>query len=189
MIRNIFSEKVLSFSKDINNFTEEELINLARQGNDNAFESLIDKYEDYIYKMAFICTKNEHDALDIFQDTVLKAYISISKLKNPNFFKTWITKILINNVHTSKRYSNRVKDTDLDDYVGDISYSNIEKNLDLYKAIDSLDDKYRTPIILQYFYNLTTLEISEVLDCNENTVKTCIRRAKKKMYDMLKEEI
>lgn len=60
--------------------------------------------------------------------------------------------------------------------------------MDLYDAIDSLDERYKTPIILQYFQDLTTSQISEIMECNENTVKSHIRRAKKKLYDILKEE-
>lgn len=58
----------------------------------------------------------------------------------------------------------------------------------MYDAIDILDEKYRTAIILQYFYDLTIQQISEITNTNENTVKTNIRRAKKKMYDFLKED-
>ena len=65
---------------------------------------------------------------------------------------------------------------------------NIEENIDLYDAIDRLDEKYKTPVILQYFHDLTISQIAEIMECNENTVKSNIRRAKKKLYDILKEE-
>ena len=48
--------------------------------------------------------------------------------------------------------------------------------------------KYKTPVILQYFHDLTIPQIAEIMECNENTVKSNIRRAKKKLYDILKEE-
>ena len=50
------------------------------------------------------------------------------------------------------------------------------------------DKKYKTPVILQYFHDLTIPQIAEIMECNENTVKSNIRRAKKKLYDILKEE-
>ena len=49
----------------------------------------------------------------------------------------------------------------------------------MYDAIDSLDEKYKTPIILQYFQDLTILQIAEVMECNENTIKSYIRRGRK----------
>lgn len=62
--------------------------------------------------------KNEEDALDVLQETIYKAYISIEKLKEPKYFKTWITRILINNaldvIKKEKRISvieERVKKT------------------------------------------------------------------------------
>ena len=66
--------------------------------------------------------------------------------------------------------------------------SMIMQNIDLYDAIDRLDEKYKTPVILQYFHDLTIPQIAEIMECNENTVKSYIRRAKKKLYDILKEE-
>lgn len=86
------------------------------------------------------------------------------------------------------RHYSKFQDEEVEDYIGEISYSRIEENIDLYDAIDSLDEKYKTPIILQYFQDLTVTQISDIMECNENTVKSYIRRGKKKLYDILKEE-
>lgn len=172
-----------------NDYSDEEfLITQSQRGDDYAFERLIDIYEKYLYKMAFLYVKNEHDASDIYQETVLKAYMNISKLKNHKAFKTWITKILINNVYSSNKYFTKFEGSNEENFIGNFSYLYIEEKLDLYDAIDILDEKYRTAIILQYFYDLTIQQISEITNTNENTVKTNIRRAKKKMYDFLKED-
>ena len=57
-----------------NDYSDEEfLITQSQRGDDYAFERLIDIYEKYLYKMAFLYVKNEHDASDIYQETVLKA--------------------------------------------------------------------------------------------------------------------
>lgn len=85
------------------------------------------------------------------------------------------------------RYINKFKDVEVKDYIGEIEYSDIEQKIDLYDAIDILEEKYKTPIILQYFQDLTISQISKILDCNENTVKSYIRRGKKKLYDLLKD--
>lgn len=188
MIKSNIIKRGKVFNIGQKSYSEKFLIKQSQYGNDNSFEKLMDIYESYLYKMAFLYVKNEHDALDIYQETVLKAYMNISKLKDPKSFKTWITKILINNVYTRSRHYNKFQDECVEDYIGDFSYSNIEDKLDLYDAIDVLEEKYRTPIILQYFYDLTNQQISEITNSNENTVKTNIRRAKKKMYDILKED-
>ncbi|MGL5715072.1 MAG: sigma-70 family RNA polymerase sigma factor [Paraclostridium sp.] len=189
MIESVAMRKLKLFKRNQKEYTEEELINEARKGCGESFEKLIKIHKEYLYKTAFLYVKNEHDALDIYQETVYKAYINISKLRNEKFFKTWITKILINNVNMKNRHYNKFQDNQVEDYIGEISYSNLEEHMDLYDAVDSLEEKYKTPIILQYFHDLTIMQISEVMECNENTVKSNIRRAKKKLYDILKEEI
>lgn len=188
MFEEIAIKNIKIFNKKQDEYSEYKLINKAQDGCNESFEKLINKYKEYIYKTAFLYVKNEHDALDVYQETIYKAYINISSLRNSNFFKTWITKILINNVNIKYRHYNKFQDEEVEDYIGEISYSNIEEHMDLYDAIDSLDEKYKTPIILQYFQDLTTSQIADIMECNENTVKSYIRRAKKKLYNILKEE-
>lgn len=188
MTENIVLKRVRLFSKKSKLIEEIDLISKAKKGSDKAFEELINIYKEYLYKMAFIYTKNEHDALEIYQETVYKAYLNIDKLKDTSYFKTWITRILINNVNMKNRHVNRFKDVEVEDYIGEIEYSSIEEKIDLYDAIEVLEEKYKTPIILQYFQDLTVSQISKIMDCNENTVKSYIRRGKKKLYDLLKEE-
>lgn len=188
MIENIAIKKIRFLNKKKEEYREYELVNKAQEGCDESFEKLINTYKEYLYKTAFLYVKNEHDALDIYQETVYKAYINISKLRNPSFFKTWLTKILINNVNIKHRHYSKFQDEQVEDFIGEISYSNIEENIDLYDAIDSLEEKYKTPVILQYFQDLTISQIAQIMECNENTAKSYIRRAKKKLYDILKEE-
>ena len=193
MIKSIAMKKIKIFNKEMDGNErkkekEYKLVEKAHMGCDESFEELIKMYKEYLYKMAFMYVKNEHDALDIYQETVYKSYINISKLRNFEFFKTWITKILINNVNLKNRHYNKFQDEQVEYYIGEISYSNIEENMDLHDAVDSLSEKFKTPIILQYFYDLTVTQIAEIMDCNENTVKSYIRRGKKMLYDILKEE-
>ena len=189
MAENIILKRVKIFSKKSKLTEEIDLVSKAKKGSDEAFEELINIYKEYLYKMAFIYTKNEQDALDIYQETVYKIYLNIDKLKDSSYFKTWITRILINNVNMKNRHVNKFKDVEVEDYIGKIEYSSIEEKIDLYDAIDILEEKYKTPIILQYFQDLTVSQISKIMDCNENTVKSYIRRGKKKLYDLLKEEL
>ena len=175
MIENIAIKRIGFLNKKQREYTEYKLVQQAQNGCDESFEKLINSYKEYLYKTAFLYVKNEHDALDIYQETVYKAYINIQKLRNTKFFKTWIIKILINNVNMKNRHYNKFQDEPVEDYIGEIEYSN-------------MDEKYKTPVILQYFHDLTISQIAEIMECNENTVKSNIRRAKKKLYDILKEE-
>lgn len=188
MIKSNILNKVRGFDIGKELSVEETLIKQSQWGNDDAFENLIDRYEGYLYKMAFLYAKNEQDAMDIYQETVLKAYLNITKLKDRKAFKTWITKILVNNVYTKNNQAKKVQENHIKLDTKEFNHIDIEEKIDLYDAIDILEEKYRTPIILQYFYDLTTKQISEITNFNENTIKTNIRRGKKKIYEILKEE-
>ncbi|CEN76179.1 RNA polymerase sigma-70 factor [[Clostridium] sordellii] len=188
MIKSNILNKVRGFDIGKELSVEETLIKQSQWGNDDAFEKLIDRYEEYLYKMAFLYVKNEQDAMDIYQETVLKAYLNITKLKDRKAFKTWVTKILVNNVYTKNNQAKKVQENHIKLDTKEFNHIDIEEKIDLYDAIDILEEKYRTPIILQYFYDLTTKQISEITNFNENTIKTNIRRGKKKIYEILKEE-
>ncbi|WP_075809161.1 sigma-70 family RNA polymerase sigma factor [Paraclostridium sordellii] len=188
MIKSNILNKVRGFDIGKELSVEETLIKQSQWGNDDAFEKLIDRYEGYLYKMAFLYVKNEQDAMDIYQETVLKAYLNITKLKDRKAFKTWITKILVNNVYTKNNQAKKVQENHIKLDTKEFNHIDIEEKIDLYDAIDILEEKYRTQIILQYFYDLTTKQISEITNFNENTIKTNIRRGKKKIYEILKEE-
>lgn len=188
MIKSNILNKVRGFDIGKELSVEETLIKQSQWGNDDAFEKLIDRYGGYLYKMAFLYVKNEQDAMDIYQETVLKAYLNITKLKDRKAFKTWITKILVNNVYTKNNQAKKVQENHIKLDTKEFNHIDIEEKIDLYDAIDILEEKYRTPIILQYFYDLTTKQISEITNFNENTIKTNIRRGKKKIYEILKEE-
>ena len=89
-------------------------------------------------------------------------------------------------------YENRSKSKFVDNFeqielIEYINYENLEEKIDLYNAIDILDEKFKTPIILQYFHDMTIKEISEILESNENTIKTYIRRGKERLYRILNE--
>lgn len=188
MIKSNILNKVRGFDIGKELSVEETLIKQSQWGNYDAFEKLIDRYEGYLYKMAFLYVKNEQDAMDIYQETVLKAYLNITKLKDRKAFKTWITKILVNNVYTKNNQAKKIQENHIKLDIKEFNHIDIEEKIDLYDAIDILEEKYRTPIILQYFYDLTTKQISEITNFNENTIKTNIRRGKKKIYEILKEE-
>lgn len=67
----------------------------AIKGDEYAFELLIKQESGKLYRTAFLYVRNKEDALDVVQDTVYKAYQSITRLRNPEYFSTWLIKILI----------------------------------------------------------------------------------------------
>lgn len=169
----------------------EEQVKLAIKGDEKAFEFLMNLYKEGLYRTAFAYVKNEQDATDILQETVYKAYISIEKIKEPRYFKTWITKILIN---TSIDYVRKNKKVvyiteDLPENPGSYEANAIDEKLDILNSIEKLDDRYKNVVVLKYFQDLTITEISQVLNCPSGTVKTYLNKALSKLRLFLNEEI
>ncbi|MDP4178316.1 MAG: sigma-70 family RNA polymerase sigma factor [Bacillota bacterium] len=169
-----------------------EKVKLAKKGDDNAFYELINERKAMLYKTAFLYVKNKEDAMDIVSDTVFKAYISIKKLKQPEFFNTWLTRILINNsldfIKKNKKVVSLEENKSFHENDNLNTHENKEDVLDLHKAVDKLDDKYKTIVILKYFQDMTLNEIAEVLKCPLGTVKTYLNKALKELRIELIEE-
>lgn len=166
------------------------LVKKAIEGNRDAFEKLINLYFDRLYKEAYIRCKYEEDAKEIVQETIYKAYKNIKHLKEPSFFKTWLSRILINVANDYLRKNGMLElNHDEKDFVKEIHKDDhMEVKIDLYNAIDELEDKYKDVIVLRYIEDLKVDEISEILEIPSNTIKTHIRRAIKEMRNLLKED-
>ena len=80
-----------------------KLVEKAVKGNREAFGDLIVMHQEYLYKLAYLYTKNEQDALDAVQECAMRAMISMDKLREPAYFKTWITRILLNCIYQEQK--------------------------------------------------------------------------------------
>lgn len=185
-------EKTMSISYlDIdrkNKLNEIRLIKESMKGNKESFGILIKNNKEYLYKMAFLYVKDEQDALEVIHETVYRGFLNIEKLKKAKFFNTWITRILINVSidFLKKKGKNEMLDENTPIRKEKCEISTEEK-LDLYNAIDLLNDNYKTVIIMMYFNDMKIKDISRVMEIPENTVKTYLRRAKQALGEVLKE--
>ena len=165
------------------------LVKRAIKGDRQSFENLMDIYFDRLCREAYIRCKYEEDVKEIVQETIYKAYRNIRSLKEPQYFKTWLSRILINVANDYLRNKGMV-DLELDEtsYVKEVVIEDkIEIKIDLYNAIDELEDKYKDAVILRYIDDLKIEDISKILDRPVNTIKTHLRKALKDMKKMLKE--
>jgi RNA polymerase sigma-70 factor (ECF subfamily) len=166
----------------------EKKIKKAKNGNGKAFQELIQNEKNKLFRMAYVYVKNEDDALDIVQDTIHKAFISIKQLKDPHYFSTWIARILINTALDFIKKNNRmIPFSDIDGLHND-QKNRIEEKMDLVGAIERLDVQYKTVIILRFYKDLSIKQIAEILKCPEGTVKTRLHRAINQLKSDLKEE-
>ena len=185
-------EKTMSISYlDIdrkNKLNEIKLIKESMKGNKESFGILIKNNKEYLYKMAFLYVKDEQDALEVIHETVYRAFLNIEKLKKAKFFNTWITRILINvSIYFLKKKGKNEMLDESTPIIKEKCEISTEEKLDLYNAIDLLNDSYKTVIIMMYFNDMKKKDISKVMEITENTVKTYLRRAKQALGEILKE--
>lgn len=170
----------------------EEIVERAINGEEKAFTELVLRYEQDLYKIALTRLHSEYEIEEAVQETMISAYKNLKNLKDKEKFKKWLIKILINKCNEiyRKKIFKLVSFEDLDNYrIIDNSNSELEEKLDFYSIINFLDKKERTIMVLYYGERYTSKEIAEILNKNENTVKTIIHRAKKKLKKRYKEVI
>lgn len=163
----------------------------AIRGDDEAFEYIINNCKERLYRTAFAYVKNEEQALDVVQETVYKAYVSIEKLKNPEYFNTWITRILINNALTVIKKNSKVVYLDNNELINNIiaNEANSDEKIYIWQALEQLELKHREVIVLKYFDDLTVTEIARVLDCPVGTVKTYLNKGLKKLREFVGKDV
>ncbi len=163
----------------------EELIKEAQKGNKEAFTLIILNLKNDLYKIAKTRITNESDIQDAVQETMIEIYKSIKKLKDLKKFKMWTIKILINKCNRiyRKKYKKETSldEYDLDKYLIINSNKDIEDDLNFYSLIKSLEYEERIVIVLYYMEKYTISEISKILKMKENTVKSKLYRARKKI--------
>ncbi|MDY2734999.1 RNA polymerase sigma factor [Intestinibacter sp.] len=147
----------------------------AVNGNKKAIKQLIRDYSKQMYKLIFLHTKYEEDSKIILRDTICFIKENISKLDEDQDVILWIYKIIIINTNNFLESVGMVEnDINIEDY-----YNN--GKISLYNAIDLLDGKYKSVLILKYYFELSYEEIGEVVDLNADTVQIYIRQSLKKI--------
>lgn len=171
----------------------EELIKRSLQGDQDAYIELIESIQVEMYKIATSQLNNIDDVNDAIQETILHSYDKLHTLKNFNYFKTWIIRILINECNIIHR--NRKKQLGLfnkiSNSVNNSTYTNnifqeVESNIDFDLLIQHLNYNERLIFTLYYRNKYTPTEISNILNINVNTVKSRISRAKQKIQNLYK---
>jgi RNA polymerase sigma-70 factor (TIGR02954 family) len=163
---------------------DEDLVKAAQKGDAEAFYKLILTYKDKLYNIAYCYLKTEQDALESIQEITYRSYLKINKLKEPKYFGTWITKILINYCIDEQKRKMKIVNIEEHQTANDKNSSDVDK-LTLEDAIDKLEPKYKEVIILKYIQDMTTIDISKIMECPEGTIKTWLSRALKQLRDLL----
>ena len=158
----------------------EELINLAKTGNREAFTNLILENKRELYNIARAKLHSENDIEDAMQETCIKAYMKIKSLKDNSKFKYWFLKILVNECNKIYR-QRKVQEVSIDNLNENIPSDRTNNDREYKEIMSLLNDDEKILITLFYISGYTTKEISKILNKNENTVKTKLRRIREKL--------
>lgn len=169
---------------------DEECVALTQQGNnDDAFSELVRRYQQRIYRYILRIVNNPDDALDLTQDTFVKAFLHLNTWQPQALFRTWLFRIATNTTTDYLRRNKLWSYTPFDEsiYMHD-NENDIERQLDsaaLYKEMTVLIQKlpllFREALLLREMEGMSYTEIAQALDINEGTVKSRISRARQSL--------
>ena len=165
----------------------DERLNLVRKAvrrKPGAFELLMEQEKEYLYKMAFLYCREEQMALDTVAETVAKAYVGISKLQKPEYFRTWLTRILINEgLRTKEKTGNwrpwEAAELQKENSMAPVREYSREEIMDLRNALQRLPEGFRKLVLMKYFYEFSIKEISQITGSSEGAVRTRLCRIRK----------
>ncbi|MEO4052286.1 sigma-70 family RNA polymerase sigma factor [Solibacillus sp. CAU 1738] len=162
---------------------EIELAKQAINGNEGAQLQLINLYKESMYRVAYSYMRNEHDANDALQEMMYQCLKNIHKVQTPEYFKTWLVRIVINTCLMMKRQQKRIIVTN--DLVEQPQY--MEELFELNDVISQLSIEQQELIHLKYFKDLKNSDIATLQNIPEGTVKSRLHKTLKRLRRLLGE--
>ena len=183
-----------------------ELLRLARRGQWDAFESLLERLEPRVFALAMRLLRHRHDAEDVTQQTFVKVIENLEQFREESSVATWVLRIATNLALTAIRRRRPIQTLwnegaaagsddssslsrpqfiahwrdDPADLVGRAEVRQL-----LEEALDELDEKYRTVFTLRDIEQVSTRETAEILGVSENNVKVRLLRARLQLRERL----
>ena len=170
--------------------TIEKLIIRSQHGDTQAFTEIIHYIREYLVGIAYAKLGNDVDVEDAIQETMINAYRGIKALRRPEFFKTWISRILINECNKIIKKNIKQRKISKDAMLEIINmevYSNnneildVEEKVELESALKKLNFKEQEVLRLYFSNNYSVAEIAGMLKTSINTINSRIQRSKDKI--------
>jgi len=185
--------------------TMKYLVEAMKAGDEEAFDQIYHRYAGRLYRTAYLISGNKEDSEDILQETFVKCFLHRQELKTPEYFEKWLMKIMIRTAwRTVKKRKVNVSSEELfekEEYAG-LAQAVFEDRLNpapleqivgreeqarILRAIDDLDIKLKTVIVLYYYEELSVKEIAGYTGSLEGTVKSRLHTARKQLKQQLEE--
>ncbi|HSL93582.1 MAG TPA: sigma-70 family RNA polymerase sigma factor [Bacillota bacterium] len=178
--------------------SDETLIQRILDGDAFAFEELVERYQQKVFNIAFRMSGNQEDALDLSQESFLRAYRALHRFKGQSAFSTWLFRIVNNTCIDALRKRKRqplvVMSTDAAIETEEGEYQiefpapesetpeeqamSKELREQVQLALSRLSEEHRLALVLRDIEGYTYEEIAEMLELNIGTVKSRINRAR-----------
>lgn len=161
-----------------------------KKSNEEIVEKIIlEQYNQY-YRLAYSYVHNEADAVDIVQNGAYKALRSSHTLRNPEYAKTWVYRIMLNEIFSFLRQPKfESYEYMQEEKKNEIEYTEDEyADIDLRCALDSLPEQDKAVIEMKFFEDKKLEEIADILDENLSTIKSRLYRGMKKLRIKLADE-
>lgn len=184
--------------KDLEHYSDKEVIHKILEGEERLYELLIRRNNPFLYRIGRSYGYNHHDTEDLMQEVYINAFYALPKFEGKSSFKTWITRIMLNNCYQKKQKYSTHNEKLAEDFKtesinplfqnqmsAENKILNKELGYVLENALNNIPEDYRIVFILRELNGLTTHEASEAASISEVNVKVRLNRAKA----MLRSEI
>jgi RNA polymerase sigma-70 factor (ECF subfamily) len=181
--------------------TDEQLVRLAQAGENRAFDELVKRYRDKVYRLAFKILRHEDDAAETLQDAFMSAYRGLKNFKVESTFSTWLYRVATNAAlmkyrkrregHVSLEQSQSYNDDAEPLAIPDWSAQPLNELLDsetreiMDEGIQRLPEELRTVFVLRDVEGLSNAEVAEVLELSVAAVKSRLHRARIQLRNWL----
>ncbi len=181
--------------------SDEDLAILWKNGDINAFEEIVRRYQGKVYATAYRVTGNREDALDVTQEVLVKAYEKINQWEPRGSFLPWLLRLAVNRSIDYLRKRKRTGHESLNESIAKVSEDEIHhiaspstpleqsraKEIDekIKKALTKLSKTQQTVFILRHYQGYSLNEIAEHLGCTVGSVKVHLFRALQKLRNEL----
>ena len=168
----------------------------AQQGDEEAFEDILDTYKGLMFHIAYSIVKDRDIAEDAVQDAFIQAWQHLPNLRETRALRSWLMRIVVNRCISFKRRVVRSavflqqsfleQQIERASQIAEYAEGQMERNWDLAHAIGNLPAKQRMAITLHYYQGMTLPEMSRMLQTSENTLKKRIQMALSNLRNSMK---
>jgi RNA polymerase sigma factor (sigma-70 family) len=176
--------------------TDQQLIEQTLKGDTSSFGKLVERYQDFVFTIAYRIMKVREEAEEVAQDSFIKAYESLNSFRGESKFSSWLYSIAYRKALDALRKNKKYKASEIIDDITEGEVSGIEDALhyledeERKKAIQDcilkLSEDEATIITLYYFQDQSVREISTITGLSEDNIKVKLYRSRKKLFGFLK---